>query len=327
MPSIDASFQTNHTCLRIKDPKVSVPYYEKHFGMTLVKKAEFPDKNFTLYMMCTDGDTSTNWAAKTGVLELCHNHGTESDDSFEVNNGNGPTHRGFGHLCFSVDNLEVFCHQLEAQAVRFQKRVSEGRQKNIAFALDPDGYWVELIEHGVGKVEGQSATTSAIFNHTMVRVKDPQKSVAFYTNVLGFKLFSTSVHEDAKFTLYFLGYEHDAAYVPNSDDRASQARRTSVLELTHNWGTESDPSFGGYHNGNDTSHGALAGYGHICVSCTDAATFCAEIEAEFPEVSWEVKYNQGFLKDIAFVRDPDGYSVEIIPTTLLEQSPCCASKV
>ncbi|ODQ77550.1 hypothetical protein BABINDRAFT_169150 [Babjeviella inositovora NRRL Y-12698] len=321
MPSIDTSFQNNHTCLRIKDPKVSVPFYEEHFGMTLIKKVDFPEKKFSLYMMCIDADESTNWAAKTGVLELCHNHGSESDDSFKINSGNGETLRGFGHICFSVDNLEVYCKKLEAKGVKFQKKVSDGRQKNIAFALDPNGYWVELIEHGFAKVEGKSEVSSAVFNHTMVRVKDPKKSLDFYTKVLGFKLFSTRVHEGAKFTLYFLGYDHDDAYVENTEDHGNQARRISVLELTHNWGTESDDTFEGYHNGNS---GDYTGYGHICVSCDDPKKFCAEVEAEFPAVSWGLKYDQGFIKKIAFINDPDGYSIEVIPTTLLQQAPCCA---
>ncbi|CAK7895651.1 glyoxalase I [[Candida] anglica] len=323
MPTIDSSFVVNHTCLRIKDPKVSLPFYTENFGLKLISVFPFPDKKFTLYMLGYENDAevaSKNWAEREGVLELCHNHGVEDDDSYELNNGNGTEDRGFGHICISVDNIEVAERTLLAKGVKFQKKLSDGRQKNIAFALDPNGYWIELIEHGQGKTATLSSPSTYKFNHTMIRVKDAEKSLDFYKKVLGLKVLATSVHEGAKFTLYFLGYEHDPEYKENSETGESKAIKEGLIELTHNWGTESDPEFKGYHNGNSTEGGAKQGFGHTCVSCKDPARFCKEINDEFGEenIDWSVKWNQGGMKEIAFIRDPDGYSIEIIAHDLFK---------
>lgn len=318
MPSFNKSFLMNHTCLRIKDPKVSVPFYTKNFGLSVIKTVPFPD--FTLYMLGyqTAATSKLNWAAREGVLELCHNHGVENDDSFKVNNGNGTEHRGFGHICFSVNDIANVEKNLLKDNVKFQKKLEDGRQKNIAFALDPDGYWIELVERKKSPVNDG---TSYLMNHTMIRVKDPKKSIDFYRNVLGFKLLSTHPKPEAKFTLYFLGFEHDPSFVEDQED-FDFSNREGVIELTHNWGTESDDSFAGYHNGNSTENGAIQGYGHTCVSCKDPKKFCDEIDAEFGDkVDWSLKFDKGeVVRDIAFIRDPDGYSIEIFGHDLLAWS-------
>ena len=313
MATFNNSFLMNHTCLRIKDPKVSVPFYTENFGMKLI--ATFPFKDFTLYMLNyeTEENKNLNWSAREGVLELCHNHGVENDPEYKLNNGNGEKDRGFGHICVSVDNIEAFQDKLLNNGVKFQKKLSDGRQKNIAFALDPNGYWIELIEHGVNKVEAKTDASSYKLNHTMIRVKDPKKSLEFYRDILGFKLLSTREFPEAKFTLYFLGYEHDPNFKQDSMTRDDQARLESIIELTHNWGTESDPEFKGYHNGNSTENGAIQGYGHTCVSCEDPAKFCEELVNKFGDkLDWSLKWDQGNIKKIAFIRDPDGYSIEIL---------------
>jgi lactoylglutathione lyase len=83
------------------------------------------------------------WNFDGVCLELTHNHGSELDDGFAVNNGNVEPHRGFGHLAVMTKDVYGACAELEQQqqCVRFQKRPDEGRMKGIAFALDPDGYW------------------------------------------------------------------------------------------------------------------------------------------------------------------------------------------
>lgn len=79
------------------------------------------------------------------LIELTHNHGTELDPEFKHHNGNTDP-RGFGHIGFLVDNLEETCERMEKeQGVKFHKRPQDGMMRNIAFALDPDNYWVELI--------------------------------------------------------------------------------------------------------------------------------------------------------------------------------------
>lgn len=308
----DPTLKLNHTCLRVKDPAQSVDFYKKHFNMNLLGKKDFDEMKFSLYFLTfpkqdlvKNEKGETEIFANRGVLELTHNWGTEKDPQFKVNNGNEEPHRGFGHICFSVADVEDTCKRLESEGVKFQKRLVDGRQKNIAFALDPDGYWIELIQYVQEEGAGPKNDVGNRFNHTMIRVKDPIKSLEFYRNVLGMSLHRTSEHPNAKFTLYFLGYD-----IPQGDSNASTE---TLLELTHNWGTEKDSGFR-YHTGNEEPQG----YGHICISCKDPGVLCEEIEKKYNEqISWSPRWNHGKMKNLAFIKDPDGYSIEIVPSSMM----------
>eukprot|EP01031_Cornospumella_fuschlensis_P044355 gene44355-54241_t len=104
-------FSWQQTMLRIKDPKISVPFYQQHFGFTLIHKYDFPQYKFSLYFLAIlpDGEEYTLtpgsqeaadylWTMNGVCLELTHNYGTEDDPNYKVNNGNVEPHRGFGHL-------------------------------------------------------------------------------------------------------------------------------------------------------------------------------------------------------------------------------------
>ena len=85
--------------------------------------------------MLTDAHTS-----RIGILELTHNHGTESDAKFQgYASGNTEPGRGFGHIAITVDNIKTACARFEKLGVPFRKRLNEGNMRNIAFLLDPDG--------------------------------------------------------------------------------------------------------------------------------------------------------------------------------------------
>ena len=120
--------------------------------------------------------------------------------------------------------------------------------------------------------------------HTMLRVGDLEKSLDFYTNVLGMRLLRRKDYPDGKFTLAFVGYQDEA-------DGA-------VIELTHNWDTSS------YDLGN--------GYGHIALEVEDAYQSCDDIKARGGKVTREAGPMKHGQTVIAFVEDPDGYKIELI---------------
>lgn len=126
----------------------SVKFYE-FLGMKLLKKHEFAEAKFDLYFLGYDSpkaeSSGNNLWDREGLIELTHNYGTENDPNYKINNGNVEPHRGFGHTCISVDNLQAACQRIEDAGYKFQKKLTDGRMRHIAFVLDPDGYWVEVI--------------------------------------------------------------------------------------------------------------------------------------------------------------------------------------
>jgi lactoylglutathione lyase len=149
-----SNFVFNHTMLRVKDIARSLDFYTRVLGFSLVDKRDFPEAEFSLYFLALvdkkavpeDDDARHQWMKSIpGVLELTHNHGTENDADFAYHNGNSDP-RGFGHICISVPDVTVACARFEALGVTFQKRLSDGRMKHLAFIKDPDDYWVEIIQ-------------------------------------------------------------------------------------------------------------------------------------------------------------------------------------
>ncbi|KAJ7054254.1 lactoylglutathione lyase-like protein [Mycena amicta] len=304
-----SAYKLNHSMLRVKDPKESLKFYS-FLGMSLINKLENPDAKFDLYFLAYDSPTALSpgkhWTDREGIIELTHNYGTENDPEYKIVNGNTEPHRGFGHVCISVDNIQAACARLEEAGYRFQKKLTDGRMRHIAFALDPDGYWVEIISFNDVEATAEVKETNVEtyrMNHTMIRVKDQVKSLAFYTDVMGMTLKRTSENPGAKFNLYFLGYGPPPSSEPA--DRNPNANLEGLLELTWNYGTESDPEFK-YHNGNDQPQG----FGHICVSVDDLDEACKRWEEL--GVNWKKRLTDGRMKNIAFILDPDGYWIEIL---------------
>lgn len=324
-------FSWQQTMLRIKDPKVSVPFYEKNFGFKLIHKYDFPQWNFGLYFMAIlpeledaivnvpnpiAGTTEAEeylWAMSGTCLELTHNYGTENDENFKVNNGNVEPHRGFGHIAVMCKDVYASCEELEANGVLFQKKPDEGRMKGLAFALDPDGYWIEVVK----RTTHTSASASTIeskytFAQTMKRIKDPVKSLRFYRDVLGMTLIKEAhmgVGEDWGFSLYFLASVPEGTVIPSDRNAFIDGMFGPVLELTHNHGTEHKPEFK-YHNGNDQEENQLRGFGHIGFLVENLESACDYLEST--GYNFKKKPQDGGMKEIAFVYDPDNYWVEII---------------
>lgn len=161
-----------------------------------------------------------------------------------------------------------------------------------------------------------TGTESFALNQTMLRIRDPQPSLAFYQDVLGMTLLQKLDFEEMKFSLYFLAYLAEGEAIP--EDPAERARfifnRETTLELTHNWGTESDPDFRGYHDGNADPRG----FGHIGISVANVTEACARFEAM--GVPFKKRPQDGKMKDIAFITDPDGYWIEILSAQGMAES-------
>ncbi|KAM0241882.1 hypothetical protein ACHAPO_001581 [Fusarium lateritium] len=303
-------YKLNHSMIRVKDPKASAKFYE-FLGMSLVKKLEFPDNKFDLYFFGYDSPNalSHNKSAfdRQGLIELTYNYGTENDPEYKVNNGNQEPHRGFGHTCIAVDNIQAACQRIEDAGYRFQKKLTDGRMRNIAFVLDPDGYWVEVVARNDYKeTENVKETDISTYtmNHTMLRVKDAEKSLKYYQEVLGMSRLRTLENPEAGFNLYFLGYPGDHPFPEGKDDNAI-TQREGLLELTWNYGTEKEENFK-YHDGNSEPQG----FGHICVSVDNLEAACKRFEDM--NVSWKKRLTDGRMKNVAFLLDPDGYWIEIV---------------
>jgi lactoylglutathione lyase len=120
--------------------------------------------------------------------------------------------------------------------------------------------------------------------HTMLRVGDLDRSIDFYTNVLGMKVLRRKDYPDGKFTLAFVGYGDES--------------ETAVIELTYNWDTHK------YDLGN--------GFGHLAVAVPDAYQACEAVKAKGGKVTREAGPMKHGTTVIAFVEDPDGYKIEFI---------------
>lgn len=120
--------------------------------------------------------------------------------------------------------------------------------------------------------------------HTMLRVGDLQRSIDFYTQVLGMQLLRTSENSEYQYTLAFLGYGSNPEH--------------AELELTYNWGV--------------SEYDMGSAYGHIALGVADAAAACDKIRAAGGNVTREAGPVKGGQTVIAFVTDPDGYKIELI---------------
>lgn len=126
---------------------------------------------------------------------------------------------GFGHIAFNTDDVYAACDKLEKVGVTFKKKPDEGRMKGLAFAYDPDGYWVEIVKRSeAGKIANYFN-----FSQTMLRIKDPTKSIQFY-EAFGMTVVRQKNYGD--FSNYFLASSSNVCldtsidYSSLSDDEA-----------------------------------------------------------------------------------------------------------
>jgi len=120
--------------------------------------------------------------------------------------------------------------------------------------------------------------------HTMLRVGNLEKSIAFYTEILGMRLLRQKDYPEGKFTLAFVGYGDE--------------KNNSVIELTHNWGTNE------YQMGN--------GFGHLAIAVNDVYAACDKIKKQGGDIVREAGPMNAGTTIIAFVKDPDGNEIELL---------------
>ncbi|WP_166424837.1 lactoylglutathione lyase [Paraglaciecola sp. 20A4] len=120
--------------------------------------------------------------------------------------------------------------------------------------------------------------------HTMLRVGDLNRSLAFYTEVLGMNLLRRSENDEYRYTLAFVGYGEEDSQ--------------TVLELTHNW--------------DQASYEMGTAYGHIAIGVDDIYQVCEQLKKQGADVYRDAGPVKGGSTIIAFVRDPDGYAIELI---------------
>ena len=120
--------------------------------------------------------------------------------------------------------------------------------------------------------------------HTMLRVGDMERSVRFYTEVLGMKVLRTTDRPEQKYALTFVGYDDES--------------RAAVLELTYNYGVD--------------KYDLGSAYGHVAIEVANAAKTCEAVRAKGGTVTREAGPVKGGTTVIAFVEDPDGYKIEFI---------------
>lgn len=150
-------FRLNHTMLRIKDPEKSLAFYTHVLGMTVLRRLDFEEMQFSLYFLTKmapdqsipeDKSVRTVWTfSQTGILELTHNWGTEHKKDFAYHDGNKEP-QGFGHICISVPDLDTATAWFDANDVTYVKRADQGKMRDVAFIKDVDGYWIEIVEAG-----------------------------------------------------------------------------------------------------------------------------------------------------------------------------------
>ncbi len=123
------------------------------------------------------------------------------------------------------------------------------------------------------------------FLHTMIRVLDLEKSIKFYTEIFGMKLLRRSDYEEGRFTLAFIGYGEEETH--------------TVIELTHNWDQTEAYDLG-------------TGFGHFALGVTGIYDICEELRKQGANIVREAGPMKGGTTEIAFIKDPDGYLIELV---------------
>jgi len=184
---------------------------------------------------------------------------------------------GFGHIAVNHPDVFALSRELATQGVDFKKKPDEGRMKGLAFAYDPDRYWVEIVSRSQKYPFKQRQN----FSQVMLRIKDPSKSIPFYRDLLQMSVVRELHFPKGKgdFSLYFMATLTEKEKAAQPDPKSDAARdfvkslHNPTIELTHNHGTENEDG-PVYHTGNTDSFG----FGHIGFLVDDVYKTCDAME-------------------------------------------------
>jgi lactoylglutathione lyase len=280
-----------HTMLRVADLDRAVRFYVEAFGMRLLERVEIEAKRATVAFVGFEGPDVgapielVRYRDETGA----YTHGT-----------------GFGHVALGVAAVEPLFERATAlgAAVHMAPGILVPGGPLCAFVKDPDGYAVELVdtrrsgkpaaETGAGEGAADEFPAAVVLGpddgasrvlHSMLRVKDPEATIRFYADGLGMKVLQRVDIEVKRATGMFLGYGAD-----------EPGRK---LEFTSYWDAEAPYTHG-------------SGYGHVAVGARDVMGTLARLEAMGVEVTERPAVLFAGAPLRAFVKDPDGYAVELI---------------
>lgn len=245
-----------HVVYRVGDLQAHIDYYEKHFGMKLLRTRDIPEEKYTNAFLGF-GPEDTNFA-----VELTYNYGVDSYDLGE----------GFGHFGVVVPDVYKAVEKIKADGGKVTRDAGpvKGGNTHIAFVEDPTGYKWELI---------QRAATPEPLCQVMLRVGDLERSIKWYTEVLGMKLLRTRENPEYKYTLAFVGY---------GDEETG-----TVIELTYNWGKTE------YTKGN--------AYAQVALATKDVYKTGEQIKAAGGKLTREPGPVGGIGTKILATTDPDGW--------------------
>lgn len=251
-----------HAVYRVGDLDAHVEYYKKHFGMKVLRERDVPEEKYkNVFMGC--GPEETNFA-----VEMTYNYGVSEYD----------LGTGFGHFALACNDVYKTVASIKEAGGKVSRDAGpvKGGTSVIAFVDDPTGYKWEII--------GRPAEIPEPIAQVMLRVSDLEKSIKYYTDVLGCQLVKQRDNPEYKYTLAFLAYgpEHENV----------------VFELTYNWG-KTDYTLGN-------------AYAQVAISTKDVYKTADDIKAKGGKLTREAGPLPGLGTKICATTDPDGWKIVFV---------------
>ncbi len=268
----DSKPRVLHTMIRVNDFDATLRFYVDGLGMKVLDRFELPSRRVTAHFIGYNSYAG-------GALEL-----VQRWDAHEpYSHGSG-----YGHVSIGVPDLPAVVARIDAMGAEINLRptrlIADG--PFVSFVRDPEGYSLELLEFDPKMWVGGTKNSEPRFLYTMIRVRDFEAAVHFYTDGLGMKLLDRFEVEVRRATAQFLGFGDYYGW---------------CFEQVHNWDAKEPYSHG-------------SGYGHTAIGVPDVTATVAKLEAMGAETILRPTSLLEGAPDVALLKDPEGYSLELIQT-------------